>query len=72
MYDYLIAGAGFTGAVLTERLASVSRMKILITDRRTQTGGNAYDYHDSNGVRVHSENTAPILFAQILTASGIT
>ncbi|MCK6604591.1 MAG: UDP-galactopyranose mutase [Ignavibacteriaceae bacterium] len=53
MYDYLIAGAGFTGAVLAERLASVSGMKILITDRRPHTGGNAYDYHDSNGVLVH-------------------
>jgi UDP-galactopyranose mutase len=52
MFDYLIVGAGFAGAVLAERLADYGK-KILIVDKRPHIGGNTYDYYDNNGILVH-------------------
>jgi len=52
MFDYLIVGAGFSGSVLAERLASVGK-RVLLTDRRPHIGGNAYDHYDESGVLVH-------------------
>jgi UDP-galactopyranose mutase len=53
-YDVLIAGAGFAGSVLAERFAAECDMTVLVVDRRTHIAGNAYDYHDEHGVRVHA------------------
>jgi UDP-galactopyranose mutase len=52
MFDYLIVGAGFAGAVLAERLAS-SGKKILILDKRPHIGGNAFDTYDDAGILIH-------------------
>ncbi|MBF0472785.1 MAG: UDP-galactopyranose mutase [Nitrospirae bacterium] len=52
-YDYLIAGAGFAGCVLAERLASILNKKVLLVERRDHIAGNAYDYYDDNGVLIH-------------------
>jgi hypothetical protein len=51
-YDFLIAGAGFAGAVCAERLASAGR-RVLVVDRRDHIGGNAFDAYDHNGILVH-------------------
>ncbi len=51
--DWLIVGAGFTGAVLAERIASQLDQKVLVVDRRNHIGGNAYDFYDEHGVLVH-------------------
>lgn len=51
-YDYLIVGAGFSGAVCAERLASVGA-RCLVIDKRDHIGGNAYDHRDAAGVLVH-------------------
>lgn len=53
MFDYLIVGAGFAGAVLAERLASQSGKKVLIVDKRNHIGGNTYDYYNKEGILVH-------------------
>src|SRR5690349_4515019 len=53
MFDYLVVGAGFAGAVIAERLASQLGAKVAICDRRPHIGGNTYDYHDDAGVLVH-------------------
>jgi UDP-galactopyranose mutase len=53
MYDYLIVGAGYSGAVLAEQLASKLNKKILIVDRRNHIGGNAYDYYNEHQILVH-------------------
>ncbi|RYY30856.1 MAG: UDP-galactopyranose mutase [Chitinophagaceae bacterium] len=53
MFDYMIVGAGFAGAVMAERLASQSGKKVLIVDKRNHIGGNTYDYHNSDGLLVH-------------------
>ena len=53
MFDHLIVGAGFAGAVLAERLASQLNRRCLLVDRRPHIGGNAYDFHDRAGVLLH-------------------
>ncbi len=53
MYDYLIVGAGFTGSVMAERLASQQNKKILLVEKRNHIGGNAYDEYDENGILIH-------------------
>lgn len=52
-FDFLIVGAGFSGLVLAERLATRHGRSSLVVDRRSHLGGNAYDYIDSAGVLVH-------------------
>lgn len=52
MYDFLIVGCGFAGAVLAEQLAS-SGKKILIVDKRDHIAGNTYDYFNQDGILVH-------------------
>jgi UDP-galactopyranose mutase len=52
-FDALVVGAGFAGAVLAERLASQLGRRVLVVDRRSHIGGNAYDHYDDGGVLVH-------------------
>ncbi|MDW9476091.1 UDP-galactopyranose mutase [Sinorhizobium meliloti] len=53
MYDWLIVGAGFAGSVLAERFASVRNERVLLLDRRSHVGGNAYDRYNDDGIIVH-------------------
>ena len=53
MFDYLIVGAGFAGSVLAERLANGSGKRVLICDKRSHIGGNAYDHYNDEGILVH-------------------
>lgn len=52
--DYLIVGAGFSGAVLAERLASQLGKQCLVVDRRPHIAGNAYDSHNPAGTLIHN------------------
>ena len=52
-YDFLITGAGYTGAILAERLASQAGKKVLVIDRRDHIAGNAYDRRNDDGVLFH-------------------
>lgn len=51
--DWLIVGAGFTGAILAERIATQLGQKVLVVEKRDHIAGNAFDYFDENGVLVH-------------------
>ena len=51
--DWLIVGAGFTGATLAERIASQFGHRVLIVERRDHIAGNAFDYYDEHGILVH-------------------
>ena len=50
--DVLVVGAGFSGSVIAERLASHG-LKVVIIDKRPHIGGNAYDAPDAHGVLIH-------------------
>jgi len=52
-YDWLVVGAGFTGAVFAEHMASQADQRVLVIDRRTTLGGNAHDHRDETGVLRH-------------------
>jgi UDP-galactopyranose mutase len=53
VFDYIIVGAGYAGSVLAERLARGSGKHVLLVDRRSHIGGNAYDHFDGSGLLVH-------------------
>lgn len=50
--DILVVGAGFSGAVVAERMAQHG-FQVLVIDRRPHIGGNAYDTLDAHGVLIH-------------------
>jgi UDP-galactopyranose mutase len=50
---WLIVGAGFTGSVLAERLASQCGAEVLVIDQRDHIGGNAHDGRDERGFLCH-------------------
>ena len=50
--DVLVVGAGFSGAVVAERLASHGKT-VLVIDKRSHIGGNAHDRMDAHGVLIH-------------------
>lgn len=54
MFDFLIVGAGFAGAVLAERLSSQLGKRCLIVERRNHIAGNAYDHYDDAGILLHN------------------
>ncbi len=53
MFDWLVVGAGFAGSVLAERLASQRGERVLVVDKRSHVGGNAYDRLDDQGLLIH-------------------
>src|SRR5438270_440010 len=53
MFDYLVVGAGFAGAVVAERMARQYNKKVLVVDRRGHIAGNAYDHTNEHGILVH-------------------
>jgi UDP-galactopyranose mutase len=53
LFDYLVIGAGFSGAVIAERLAAELSQTVLVVDRRSHVGGNAHDRPDRAGVLIH-------------------
>lgn len=53
MFDWIVVGAGFTGATVAERIASVLDRKVLVVDRRPHIAGNAFDCANEHGHLVH-------------------
>jgi len=52
-YDAIIVGAGLSGCVMAERIASVLNKKVLIIEKREHIGGNCYDFIDEEtGLRI--------------------
>ena len=54
MSDVLIVGAGFFGAVIAERLAVNSGLRVTVIDKRAHIGGNCFSRMDpETGVECH-------------------
>lgn len=53
MFDCVVIGAGFAGAVAAERLATIGGKKVLLIEKRSHIGGNCFDYSDDSNVIVH-------------------
>jgi UDP-galactopyranose mutase len=52
-YDVVVAGAGFAGSVIAERMAEASGKRVLVCDIRPHVGGNAFDAPDAAGILIH-------------------
>ncbi|KOO58147.1 UDP-galactopyranose mutase [Rheinheimera sp. KL1] len=52
-YDAIVVGAGFSGAVMAERLASQLGWQVLVLEQRNHLAGNCFDKTDNNGIRIH-------------------
>jgi UDP-galactopyranose mutase len=52
-FDWLVVGAGLTGSVLAERIASQLDQRVLVVERRDHIAGNTFDHYDHHGVLVH-------------------
>ncbi|HQT77622.1 MAG: UDP-galactopyranose mutase [Rhodospirillales bacterium 20-64-7] len=52
MRAVLVVGAGFAGAVYARTLAEAG-YTVHVIDQRDHIGGNAFDFVDANGIRVH-------------------
>ena len=50
-YDYLVVGAGLTGAVFARQMTDAGK-KVLVIDRRPHVGGNAYT-EKREGIHIH-------------------
>ena len=50
--NYLVVGAGFSGAVIARELAEAGH-KVWVLESRNHVAGNAYDYVNEHGIRVH-------------------
>lgn len=49
----LVVGAGFSGAVIAERLANALGEKVIVVDKKKHLAGICYDYIDKNGILIH-------------------
>lgn len=52
-YDVLVVGAGYAGSVIAERLANDAGKRVLLVERRSHVGGNAYDCLNGDGILIH-------------------
>ena len=51
--DCIVVGAGISGLVLAERIASQLDRRVLVIEKRHHVGGNCYDERDDNNILVH-------------------
>lgn len=52
---YLVVGAGFYGAVMAERIASILNERVAVIDVRRHIGGNSFSYTDKRtNIEVHA------------------
>ncbi|XBH21983.1 UDP-galactopyranose mutase [Jonesiaceae bacterium BS-20] len=54
MFDLVVVGSGLFGLTIAERCATELDLKVLILDRRSHIGGNAYSHtNEETGIEVH-------------------
>lgn len=52
-FDYLVVGAGLTGATIA-RVLHDEGLRVLVVERRAAPGGNVHDHLHASGIRVHT------------------
>ncbi len=53
-YDLIVVGSGFFGLTVAERVATQFGKRVLVLERRTHLGGNAYsEAEPETGIEVH-------------------
>lgn len=50
---HLVVGAGYSGAIIAERIANEFKEEVLVIDARDHVAGNCYDYKDKNNITIH-------------------
>ena len=53
MFDVIIIGAGFAGAVMAEKLATQKNKSVLVIEQRRHIGGNCFDEKNDCGILIH-------------------
>ena len=53
MYDYIVVGAGYAGAICARRIAEELNKKVLLVEKRNHIAGNMYDFYNTDGILVH-------------------
>lgn len=49
----LVVGAGFSGAVIANLIATQLEEEVVVIDKKDHIAGNSYDYRDKNGIMIH-------------------
>lgn len=52
-YQAIVVGAGLSGAVMAERMASQLGWRVLVLEQRDHLAGNCFDEQDAAGVLIH-------------------
>ena len=52
-YDFVVVGAGFSGAVTARKLAEQTGCRVLVLEKKRHIAGSAYDEKDGAGILVH-------------------
>ncbi len=52
-YQAIVIGAGLSGAVMAERMASQLGWKVLVLEQRQHLAGNCFDEYDAHDVLIH-------------------
>ena len=56
--DLVVVGSGFFGLTIAERCAAALDLKVLVLERRSHLGGNAYsEFDEETGIEVHKYGT---------------
>lgn len=53
MYDSIVVGCGFAGAVVARELAEQGGQQVCLIEKRNHIGGNCYDVEDEHGILIH-------------------
>jgi UDP-galactopyranose mutase len=57
-YDIVVVGSGFFGLTIAERCAEELGLRVLVLERRSHIGGNAYsEFDEETGIEVHVYGT---------------
>lgn len=52
MQEIIVVGSGFSGSILARKIAEELNLKVLVVEKRSHIGGNAFDEIDKNGILV--------------------